>query len=98
MLVGTQKLGTQVRGLIQDNQKQLTSALTKLDKVADILSTNQQHLDTSLKMLAPYYKMLTASMGSGPWIDAYLCGLFDDAGAPVLDADAERNCHPGGAK
>lgn len=98
MLVGTQRLGTQVRGLIEDNQRQLTPALTKLDDVAEILQSNQQHLDTSLKMLGPYYRMLASTMGNGHWIDAYLCGLFDNTGAPVLDNEALRNCHPGGAQ
>jgi len=98
MLVGTQQLGTQVRGLIQDNQKQLTPALTKLDAVATILQNNQRNLDTSLKMLGPYYRMLASTMGNGHWVDAYLCGLFDDKDAPVLENDVARNCHPGGAK
>ncbi|MEX0426189.1 MCE family protein [Nocardioides sp. DS6] len=98
MLVGTSKLGTQVRGLINDNEKQLAPALAKLDKVAKILNDNQDNLDTSLRMLAPYYRMLASAMGNGRWADAYLCGLFDDTGAPVLDNDVVRNCHPGGAK
>jgi phospholipid/cholesterol/gamma-HCH transport system substrate-binding protein len=42
--------------------------------------------------------MLTSAMGNGRWVDAYLCGLFDDNDAPLLENNVVRNCHPGGAK
>jgi phospholipid/cholesterol/gamma-HCH transport system substrate-binding protein len=51
-----------------------------------------------VKKLGPYYRLLTSAMGNGHWVDAYVCGLFDDQDAPVLDNDVVRNCHPGGAK
>jgi len=98
MLAGTAALGTQVKGLIKDNQAQLTPALQKLDKVTEILQANQANLDAAAKRLGPYYTMLTSAMGNGHWVDAYICGLFGDDGAPVLQNDVVRNCHPGGAK
>jgi phospholipid/cholesterol/gamma-HCH transport system substrate-binding protein len=98
MLQGTAKLGTEVEGLIKDNQAQLTPALQKLDKVSEILQQNQDNLDSAVKKLGPYYRLLTSAMGNGRWVDAYVCGLFDDQDAPVLDNDVVRNCHPGGAK
>lgn len=98
MLTGTAALGTQVRGLIQDDQAALTPALQKLDKVSEILQKNQDNLDAAAKRLGPYYTMLTSALGNGHWVDAYVCGLFDDKNAPVLDNDVVRNCHPGGAK
>ena len=33
-------------------------------------------------------------MGNGKWVDSYICGLFDQAGAPILDNDVERTCSP----
>jgi phospholipid/cholesterol/gamma-HCH transport system substrate-binding protein len=98
MLDGTAKLGTQVEGLIKDNQAQLTPALQKLDKVSEILQNNQDNLDAAVKKIGPYYRMLTSAMGNGRWVDAYLCGLFDDNDAPLLENNVVRNCHPGGAK
>ncbi|MFT4286433.1 MCE family protein [Nocardioides sp.] len=98
MLEGTAQLGVQVRGLVADNEKQLAPALTKLDKVTAILQRNQDNLDKALSELGPYYRMLTAAMGSGRWVDAYLCGLFDDTGAPVLDNDVVRDCEPRSAQ
>jgi len=98
MLSGTAALGTEVEGLIKDDQAALTPALQKLDKVSDILQQNQDNLDAAAKKLGPYYTMLTSAMGSGHWVDGYICGLFGADDAPVLDNDVVRNCHPGGAK
>ena len=98
MLEGTAALGTQVRGLVADNEKRLQPALAKLDRVTAILQRNQANLDKALSKLGPYYRMLTSAMGNGRWVDAYLCGLFDSTGAPVLDNDVVRDCQPGGAQ
>lgn len=98
MLKGTADLGTQLQGLVKDNEKSLAPALEKLDRVTDILNRNQKHLDKAVKMLGPYYRVLVSATGNGPWADGYLCGLFDDAGLPVLEDDAVRNCNPGGAR
>ncbi|WP_300682095.1 MCE family protein [Nocardioides sp.] len=98
MLTGTAALGTQVRGLVADNEKQLAPALAKLDQVSAILQKNQDNLDKALADIGPYYRMLTNAMGNGRWVDSYLCGLFDATGAPVLENNVVRNCHPGGSK
>ena len=98
LLAGTAALGTQVEGLIKDDQAQLTPALQKLDKVTAILQNNQANLDAAAKKLGPYYDMLTSAMGNGRWDDAYICGLFTDQDTPVLKNNVVCNCHPGGAK
>lgn len=98
MLTGTARLGTQVRGLVADNERQLRPALAKLDRVTAILQRNQANLDDALAKVGPYYRMLTSALGNGRWVDAYLCGLFDDQVAPVLDNDVVRDCQPGGAR
>ena len=100
MLVGTTTLGTELQGLVHDNEKTLTPALAKLDTVAAILMNNQADLDRAVKTLGPYYSMISSALGNGRWVDSYVCGLFDSAQAPVLDSDAERNCSPvpGGGK
>lgn len=98
MLTGTANLGKEVRGLVHDDEAQLAPALAKLDTVSKILQDNQNNLDTALKELGPYYRMLASAMGNGRWVDAYVCGLFDNNDAPVLKNDVVRNCHPGGAQ
>ena len=94
MLDGTSRLGVQLQGLVRDNEEQLKPALAKLDRVSAILQRNQDNLDSALKKLGPYYRVIASAMGNGRWIDAYVCGLFDNQGAPVLDNDVARNCQP----
>ncbi|RYJ07427.1 MAG: MCE family protein [Actinomycetales bacterium] len=94
LLDGTSRLGVQLKGLVRDNEKQLEPALAKLDKVAAILQRNQDNLDAALKRLGPYYRTVGSSLGNGPWVDAYICGLFDDQKAPELRNDVVRNCDP----
>lgn len=96
MLEATTTLGRELAGVVRDNREQLRPALEKLDKVAAMLRRNQKHLGDALEVLGPYYRMLTAAMGNGRWLDSYICGLFDAQGAPVLDNDVVRDCRPGG--
>lgn len=94
MLDGTARLGTQLTGLVKDNQSTLRPALAKLDEVSAILQRNQDNLDDALRQLGPYYRTLASATGNGKWVDSYICGLFDAGGAPVLENDVERNCEP----
>ncbi len=98
LLRSTTTLGRELQGLVRDNEKQLRPALEKLDRVAALLQRNQRHLNDSISVLGPYYRMLSAAMGNGRWIDSYICGLFDGKDAPVLDNDVVRDCRPGGAR
>jgi len=97
MFTGTRDLAAQLHGLVQDNDKTLAPALEKLDKVTAILKDNRANLDAALAKLGPYYRVLGAATGNGRWVDAYLCGLFDENGDPQLSEGAVRNCYPGGA-
>lgn len=94
MLTGTAALGTQLKGLVRDNQARLAPALADLDRVAEILQANQDHLQEALERMAPYYRVLASATGNGRWVDAYVCGLFDADHAPVLDDDVVRDCAP----
>lgn len=97
LLRSTTTLGRELAGLVRDNEKTLKPALQKLERVAALLSRNQRHLNDALSVLGPYYRMLTAAMGNGRWVDSYICGLFDADNAPVLENDVVRDCRPGGA-
>ncbi|KAA1426142.1 MCE family protein [Nocardioides antri] len=99
LLRGTRQLSRQVVGVIGDNEEVLAPALAKLDRVSRILQRNEDHIDEALRLLGPYYTLLTDATGSGPWVDGYLCGLFtevDGVQRPHLDPDRQRNCHPEG--
>lgn len=94
LFTGTAKLGTELHGIVDDNDKTLAPALAKLDRVTAILNHNQKNLNKALSLLGPYYKVLGSATGQGRWVDAYLCGLFDKDRNPILDSDALRNCYP----
>lgn len=98
LLEGTRTLARAVSGIIEDNADKMAPALEKLDRVARLLQRNEEQLDTSLVRLAQYYRMLADATGTGPWLDAYLCGLFDKDKRPVLDNDTRRNCNIGGIR
>ncbi|OUZ07780.1 ABC transporter substrate-binding protein [Aeromicrobium sp. PE09-221] len=98
MLQGTARLGTELEGLVRDNEEQLRPALAKLDEVAAILQRNQDNLESAIKQMGPYYRGLAAATGNGRWVDSYICGLFDEQGAPVLDNSVDRDCTPGGQR
>lgn len=96
LLRSTTTLGRELAGVVRDNEAQLKPALAKLDRVSAMLRRNQRHLDDALAVIGPYYRMLSAAMGNGRWLDSYLCGLFDAENAPLLENDVLRDCRPGG--
>ncbi|MFJ1709514.1 MCE family protein [Kitasatospora sp. NPDC088346] len=75
LLTGTADLGTQLTGLVQDNERQLRPTLEALDRVADVLRADQQNLDQTLALVGPYYRLMGNTLGNGRWFDAYLCGV-----------------------
>jgi phospholipid/cholesterol/gamma-HCH transport system substrate-binding protein len=75
LLTGTESLGTQLSGLVADNDRQLAPTLNALDRVTGVLLANQSSLDKVLALAGPYYKVVGNTLGSGRWFDSYLCGL-----------------------
>lgn len=92
---GTQRLSKQLSGLVDDNNATLAPALTQLQRVGTILQANQANLQNALHLLGPYYSMLNDAVGTGPWLDTYICGLFTAQGTPQLNPTAQRDCSPG---
>ena len=82
LLIGTQALATQVSGLVNDNQAQLTPTLQALDQVTSLLEQNQANLTKALALAGPYYRLLGNALGNGRWFDIYLCGLIPHSVAP----------------
>ncbi len=72
LLVSSRQLAGQLSGLIADTREDLTPALRHLDTVVDVLETNQDNLDQSLRMMAPFYRVFANTLGTGPWFDTYI--------------------------
>jgi phospholipid/cholesterol/gamma-HCH transport system substrate-binding protein len=72
LLVSTQKLSAQITALVRENRKDLAPTLQKVNAVLAILLKNQNALDASIRGLAPYARVFTNTLGTGPWFDTYV--------------------------
>lgn len=78
LLVGAQDLAEQISGLVADNTEQLAPTLAELDAVTDILQQHRDELDRTLELAGPYFRVVNNAVGSGRWLDVYVCGLVTD--------------------
>ena len=53
----------------------LKPALTHLDSVVGVLNKNEDNLDNSLRLMAPFYRVFANTLGNGPWFDTYIQNL-----------------------
>ncbi|GAA2393276.1 MCE family protein [Streptomyces glaucosporus] len=75
LLRGSRDLGTELSGLVKDNEKRLGPTLRALSRVTSVLERNTTQLDRTLALAGPYYRLLGNTLGSGRWFDSYLCGV-----------------------
>jgi phospholipid/cholesterol/gamma-HCH transport system substrate-binding protein len=75
LLVSTSKLSTELTALVQQTRADLKPALTNLKSVVDVLRKNQNNLDNSLRLMAPFYRVFTNVLGTGPWFDTWISNL-----------------------
>jgi phospholipid/cholesterol/gamma-HCH transport system substrate-binding protein len=75
LLDSTSQLSVQLTGLVRDTRDDLKPALDHLDNVVDVLNKNQENLDNSLRLMAPFYRVFASTLGNGPWFDTYIQNL-----------------------
>ncbi len=75
LLDATSQLSVQLTGLVRDTREDLGPALEHLDSVVDVLNKNQENLDNSLRLMAPFYRVFASTLGNGPWFDTYIQNL-----------------------
>jgi phospholipid/cholesterol/gamma-HCH transport system substrate-binding protein len=75
LLINTQVLSTQLRGLVADNQQTIKPLLNNLDKVLSLLNNNQETLDRGISLLGPFYRLFNNVVGNGRWFDNYIQDL-----------------------
>jgi phospholipid/cholesterol/gamma-HCH transport system substrate-binding protein len=75
LLTSTSRLATQLTGLVHDSRADLGPALHHLDSVVDMLRRNQDNLDNSLRLMAPFYRVFANTLGNGPWFDTFIQNL-----------------------
>ncbi|HSV67045.1 MAG TPA: MCE family protein [Mycobacteriales bacterium] len=97
LLRSSAQLAVQLRGVVQDNARQLGPALAQLQQVVDTLQRNQDALDRGLGLLAPYLRVFTNTLGNGRWFDTYIQNLVTPVPASVSIRPAPPACTvPGG--
>jgi phospholipid/cholesterol/gamma-HCH transport system substrate-binding protein len=72
LLVSTAKLSSELTALVRQSRQDLKPALTQLDDVVGILNKNEDNIDNSLRLMAPFYRVFTNTLGNGPWFDTYI--------------------------
>jgi len=75
LLTGTRDLGTQLTGLVSDNNKQLKPTLKALGRVTEVLKKNRKSLDQVLALAGSYNRLVGNTLGNGRWFDNYVCGV-----------------------
>jgi phospholipid/cholesterol/gamma-HCH transport system substrate-binding protein len=76
LLTGTEALAAQLSELVRSDSAELGPMLDKLGQVTTVLQQNQANLEKALQLAGPYTRLTGNLLGSGPWFDAYLCGLI----------------------
>jgi len=75
LLQNASQLAVQLSGLVNDNRAQLGPALTRLGSVVAMLQRNQDNLDHSIQLLAPFVRVFANNLGNGRWFDTYVQNL-----------------------
>ena len=72
LLTSTSTLSRELTLLVRQSRADLKPALTHLENVVNVLNKNEDNLDNSLRLLAPFYNVFANTLGNGPWFDTYI--------------------------
>jgi phospholipid/cholesterol/gamma-HCH transport system substrate-binding protein len=75
LLVSTATLGTELTALVKQSRADLAPALQHTENVLKVLVKNQDNLDQSVRLMAPFYRVFANTLGNGPWFDNYISNL-----------------------
>lgn len=75
LLVSTTKLSKELSALIADSREDLAPALAHLENVVAVLNKNEDNLDSSLRLMAPFYRVFANTLGTGPWFDTWIANF-----------------------
>ena len=82
LLVSTVTLSQQLTGLVRDNRAAIGPALRNLEQVLATLRANQDNLDRSIRLLAPFVRVFANTIGNGRWFDTYIQNIVPFPGGP----------------
>ena len=72
LLVSSTTLSKELTLLIKQSREDLKPALAHLENVIAVLNKNEDNLDNSLRLMAPFYRVFANTLGTGPWFDTWI--------------------------
>ena len=75
LLVSTTTLSKQLTKLVDQSRTDLKPTLASLQTVLDVFTKNDDNLDATLRLMAPFYRDFSQVLGNGPWFDSYIQNL-----------------------
>ena len=90
LLVDTSAVAKQLAGLVRENRAIIGPALANLETTLSILQRNQDNLDETIHLAAPFIRDFTDVLGNGRWFETVLWnfpggltqGCLDVSGGP----------------
>ena len=75
LLVSTSRFSTELTLLVKQSRADLKPALQQPPGRGQPLLKNQNNLDESLRLMAPFYRVFANTLGTGPWFDTWISNL-----------------------
>jgi len=75
LLVSSTTLSRELTALIRQSRADLAPALAHLENVVAVLNKNEDNLDSSLRLMAPFYRVFANTLGTGPWFDTWIANF-----------------------
>jgi phospholipid/cholesterol/gamma-HCH transport system substrate-binding protein len=75
LLVSTSTLSKELTALVTQSRADLKPALNHLENVVAVLNKNEDNIDNSLRLMAPFYRVFANTLGTGPWFDTYIMNM-----------------------
>jgi phospholipid/cholesterol/gamma-HCH transport system substrate-binding protein len=75
LLVSSTTLSRELTALIRQSRADLKPALAHLENVIAVLNKNEDNLDSSLRLMAPFYRVFANTLGTGPWFDTWIANF-----------------------
>ena len=97
LLVDTSAVSQQLAGLVRDNRAVIGPALANLEQTLTILQRNQDNLDETIHLAAPFIRDFTDVLGVGRWFDTTLWNLPGGFNKACLSVEGQQICPPLGS-
>jgi phospholipid/cholesterol/gamma-HCH transport system substrate-binding protein len=97
LLVHTAQVSRQLSSLVRENRAVIGPALNNLNRTLTILQRNQDSLDQTIHLAAPFIRDFTDVLGNGRWFETVLWNLPGGLGAGCAKVGGQKICPPFGA-